>query len=73
MDDVKIKLGPWHPEDVNPVHVGWYEVKANSWTKYITKRYWDGTAWFSDANSQLPSVSGWDGMLMVGLWRGVLK
>lgn len=46
------KVTDWFPHDVNPVHVGKYEVRNSRWlhgnckAKLIGRfRYWDGKRW----------------------------
>ena len=50
-----MKFTSWFPVSVNPVHVGWYPVKAERYEWFCdnvteacvkrTRRYWDGKKW----------------------------
>ena len=69
-----MKLAPWFPGTVKPVHIGVYERDYNP-SNPRAYCYWDGTSWFTwrstpkDAFTCRSAPSRWQNLP----WRGVLK
>ena len=40
-----MKLTPWFPADVKPVHVGVYEIYENKRSERRTFKHWNGRFW----------------------------
>lgn len=78
----KQKLGPWHPEDVKPVHVGVYEVDMKDEDGRAFSK-WDGEGWslmkwerFGNRTMQGAIDRAFaEGSMVSGAlsWRGVLR
>lgn len=66
-----MKLTPWYPRDVNPVHKGVYEIKNNLGMRWF--RYWDGESWYE--GSWYPASAVWNKKKAYYRepWRGLTK
>ncbi|ATI15688.1 hypothetical protein [Bordetella phage vB_BbrM_PHB04] len=76
----KPKVTGWFPRDVNPVHVGRYEVRNSRLMHWNAKgrligtfRFWDGKRWMTAD----PAVHSWAEPSIMGThethqWRGLV-
>lgn len=63
-----MKLTPWFPPEVKPVHVGPYESIFGGWY-----RYWDGTRWHFGGDTPAKAVKNVSASPAPAAWRGLAR
>lgn len=71
-----MKLTPWFPLSVKPVHVGWYETRMLK--RFVGHSFWDGIKWsgtyFGESWTEINLRSiNFYGAIQNKKWRGLAE